>query len=390
MENKELVYLDNNATTRVAPEVLEEMMPFFKDFYGNPSSIYRFGGKVHKYVDSARERVAALIGASPEEIYFTSCGSEGDNLAIKGFCNNRGSNSRIITSVVEHPAVRNTSRYMGSKGHFVVECPVDSEGMLASDLFDNCEIDEFTIASFMWANNETGVIFPIAELAEKVKARGGFFHTDAVQAVGKIAIDVKQVPVDMLVLSGHKLHAPKGVGAIFIRKGVKVDSVIHGGHQESGLRAGTESVPLIVGLGKACELAASHIDEENVRVRALRDRLEKSLLATCKGAKLNGNKVNRLPNTTNISFEAIEGESILLHLDENGIAASSGSACTTGSLEPSHVLTSMGVSYTFAHSSTRFSLSRYTTDSDVDSVVAVMPQIVQKLRDISPFIENAE
>ncbi|MDO5576488.1 MAG: cysteine desulfurase NifS [Fibrobacter sp.] len=390
MENKELIYLDNNATTRVAPEVLEEMMPFFKDFYGNPSSIYRFGGKVHKYVDMARERVAALIGASPEEIYFTSCGSEGDNLAIKGFCNNRGSKSRIITSVVEHPAVRNTARYMGSKGHSVVECPVDSEGMLASDLFDNCVVDEFTIASFMWANNETGVIFPISELAEKVKARGGFFHTDAVQAVGKIAIDVKQVPVDMLALSGHKLHAPKGVGAIYIRKGVKVDSVIHGGHQERGLRAGTESVPLIVGLGKACELAAAHIDEENGRVRALRDRLEKTLLATCKGAKLNGSKVNRLPNTTNISFEAIEGESILLHLDENGIAASSGSACTTGSLEPSHVLTSMGVQYTFAHSSTRFSLSRYTTDRDIDSVVAVMPQIVQKLRDISPFIENAE
>ncbi|NLW33289.1 MAG: cysteine desulfurase NifS [Fibrobacter sp.] len=390
MKNRELIYLDNNATTRIAPEVLEEMLPFFKDLYGNPSSIYRFGGKVHRYIEEAREKVASLIGASADEIIFTSCGSESDNLALKGFCNYFGERSQIITSEVEHPAVRNTARYLKDKGHALVECKVDNVGMLETDIFEECQIDEFTIASFMWANNETGVIFPIDELAAKVKARGGFFHTDAVQAVGKIDIDVKKIPVDMLSLSGHKLHAPKGVGAIYIRKGVKVDPVIHGGHQENGIRAGTENVPLIVGLGKACELASRHLKEENVRVRALRDRLENSLLTSCKGAKLNGNKAHRLPNTTNISFEAIEGESILLHLDENGIAASSGSACTTGSLEPSHVLTAMGVPYTFAHSSTRFSLSRYTTDKEIDSVIAAMPQIVEKLRKLSPFIENAD
>ncbi len=380
------IYLDNNATTRTAPEVLEAMLPFFKESYGNPSSIHRFGGMVKAHVERAREQVAALINASPEEIFFTSCGSESDNMALKGFMVKHGSRARIITSTVEHPAVRNTARHLKTQGALLVEAPVDSEGMLSPDLLENQFIDNHTIASFMWANNETGVIFPIAELAEKVKSHGGTFHTDAVQAVGKVPVDMKKVPVDMLALSGHKLHAPKGIGAMYIRKGTPVEPLIHGGHQEDGMRAGTENVPYIVGLGVACELAMKSIDEENTRVRALRDRLENELLAKCKGAKLNGHKTSRLPNTTNVSFENIEGEAILLLLDEVGIAASSGSACTTGSLEPSHVMMAMGIPYTFAHSSTRFSLSRYTADQEIDKVISVMPGIVDRLRKLSPFV----
>ena len=386
--SKRQVYLDNNATTRVAPEVLEAMLPFFGEEYGNPSSIHRFGGHVRRYIEEAREQVADLLSASPSEIFFTSCGSESDNLALKGFYAVHGSRSRIITSAVEHPAVRNTAQFLQQKGASLIELEVDGEGMLSEDILDELPIDEHTIVSLMWANNETGVCFPIHELASKVKARGGYFHTDAVQAVGKIPVNLKETPVDLLALSGHKLHAPKGVAAVYVRKGVQVEPLIHGGHQEEGIRAGTENVPGIVGLGKACELAKRHIVEENTYVRKLRDRLERELLASCTGAKLNGAKQHRLPNTTNVSFEFIEGEAILLHLDENNISASSGSACTTGSLEPSHVLRAMGIPYTFAHSSTRFSFSRYNTEEDVDAVLAVMPKIVEKLRDLSPFVEK--
>ncbi len=386
--SERIIYLDNNATTQVAPEVLEAMLPFFKDRYGNPSSIYRFGGSIRRYVEQAREQVADFLGASPEEIIFTSCGSESDNLALNGFCAVHGNRSKIITSTVEHPAVRNTCRYLKKKGSALVELEVDSEGMLSADALDKLVIDEDTIVSLMWANNETGVIFPVCEFAAKVKSRGGVFHTDAVQAVGKIPINLKETSIDILALSGHKLHAPKGIGAVFVRKGTRIEPLIHGGHQENGWRAGTENVPYIVGLGMACELAKKHMVEENTRVRQLRDRLEHELMTRCAGAKLNGHKEHRLPNTTNISFEFIEGESILLHLDEIGIAASSGSACTTGSLEPSHVLRAMGVPYTFAHSSTRFSLSRYTTDSEIDAVIEVMPAIVEKLRAISPFVKK--
>ncbi|HEX3018689.1 MAG TPA: cysteine desulfurase NifS [Chitinispirillaceae bacterium] len=386
--SEKTIYLDNNATTQVASEVLEAMLPFFKDRYGNPSSIYRFGGNIKRFVEQAREQVAEFLGALPEEIIFTSCGSESDNLALNGFCDVHGARSKIITSTVEHPAVRNTCRFLKKKGAALVELEVDSDGMLSEDVLDGLKIDEDTIVSLMWANNETGVIFPVCEFADKVKSRGGIFHTDAVQAAGKIPINLKETSIDLLALSGHKLHAPKGIGAAFVRKGTKIEPLIHGGHQESGWRAGTENVPYIVGLGVACELARKHMVEENTRVRQMRDRLEAELMVRCAGAKLNGHKKQRLPNTTNISFEFIEGESILLHLDENGIAASSGSACTTGSLEPSHVLRAMGVPYTFAHSSTRFSLSRYTTDSDIDAVIKVMPSIVEKLRDISPFVKR--
>ncbi len=382
------VYLDNNATTAIDPEVLDAMQPFFTEKYGNPSSIHRFGGHVKRFVENAREQVASLIGASPDEVFFTSCGSESDNMALKGFAEVHGSKTTIITSAVEHAAVLSTAKYLKGNGVSVVELGVDSEGMIDTSVFESLSITPDTLVSLMWANNETGVIFPIAKIADEVKARGGFMHTDAVQAVGKVPIDVQKDMVDILALSGHKLHAPKGVGAIYIRKGTRLVPLLHGGHQEQGVRAGTENVPYIIGLGKACELAAKHINEENIAVRKLRDKLEHALLAKCTGAKLNGRVDARLPNTTNISFEFIEGEAILLHLDESGIAASSGSACTTGSLEPSHVLRAMGIPYTFAHSSTRFSLSRFTTEAEIDKVIAVMPGIVDKLRKISPFVSR--
>ncbi|MBN2189047.1 MAG: cysteine desulfurase NifS [Chitinispirillaceae bacterium] len=383
------IYLDNNATTAVAPEVLEAMLPFLKEQYGNPSSIHHFGGMLKKKIDRAREQVAALLNASPDGIIFTSCGSESDNTALKGFCAEHGSRSRIVTSTVEHPAVITTARHLREKNLAdLIEIPVDGEGMLSNEEFSRAAIDNDTIVSLMWANNETGVLFPIHELAERVKERGGTFHTDAVQAAGKVSIDLKKTPVDLLTISGHKLHAPKGIGALYIRKGTKIDSLVHGGHQERGSRAGTENVAFIIGLGRAAELAKKHLATENTRIRRLRDRLEKALLEQCPAAKLNGHPRMRLPNTANVSFEAIEGEAILLHLDELGIAASSGSACAAGSLEPSHVMLAMGIPYTFAHSSIRFSLSRYTTEKEIDAVIAAMPPIVRKLRSLSPFVKE--
>jgi cysteine desulfurase len=385
-DEKNVIYLDNNATARVAPEVLEAMLPFLSDSYGNPSSMYRFGGAVKRHIERAREQVAALIGAEPSEICFTSCGTESDNMALKGFFNEHKGRTRIITSAVEHPAIRNTARFLKGEGAFLCELGVDGGGMVSLDEFDAQFIDPQTLVSLMWANNETGVIFPVDTIAKRVKERGGTFHTDAVQAAGKVAINVKNTPIDMLAISGHKLHAPKGVGAFFARKGVSVHPLLHGGHQERGLRGGTENVPHIIGFGRACELAMERMEDENTRVRALRDRLEKALLEKCAGAKLNGHPTDRLPNTANISFENIEGEGILLHLDEAGICASSGSACTSGSLEPSHVMMAMGIPYNFAHSSIRFSLSFYNTDDDVDKVIEVMPGIVDKLRNLSPFV----
>jgi len=382
------IYLDNNATTAIDPEVLDAMQPFFTEKYGNPSSIHRFGGHVKRFVENAREQVASLIGASPEEVFFTSCGSESDNMALKGFAEVHGNKTTIITSAVEHAAIHSTAKYLKGSGVSVVELGVDSEGMIDSSVFESLSITPDTLVSLMWANNETGVIFPIAKIAAEVKARGGYMHTDAVQAIGKIPVNVQKDMVDILALSGHKLHAPKGIGAIYIRKGTKLAPLLHGGHQEHGVRAGTENVPYIIGLGKACELAAKHFNEETTAVRKLRDKLEHALLTKCTGAKLNGRVDARLPNTTNVSFEFIEGEAILLHLDESGIAASSGSACTTGSLEPSHVLRAMGIPYTFAHSSTRFSLSRFTTEAEIDKVIEVMPGIVEKLRKISPFVSR--
>ena len=383
---KNNIYFDNNATTQTAPEVIEAMLPYLSDKWGNPSSIHRFGGKIARDIANAREIIADFLNCKPSEIFFTASGSEGSNTALKGFCFNRGlENSRIITSAVEHPAVLETKRYLASKGVFTREIGVDEKGRINID--EICEnVNKNTLVSAMWANNETGVIFPVREIAEKAKEKGGFFYTDAVQAIGKINIDLQKIPVDILNFSGHKIHAPKGIGAIFVRQGVKLDSLIHGGHQENGFRAGTENVPYIMGLAKACELAKADIEYENTQVRKLRDKLQENLLAKCKGAVLNGDRENRLPNTLNISFEFIEGEAILLHLDENGIAASSGSACTTGSLEPSHVMRAMKLPYVLAHSSIRFSLSRYNTEAEVDKLVEVMPPIIDKLRAISPFV----
>ncbi|MCD6288244.1 MAG: cysteine desulfurase NifS [Candidatus Hydrogenedentes bacterium] len=380
------VYLDNNATTMVAPEVREAMVPFFDQLWGNPSSMHTFGGQVRKYVDDARSRVAALIGADPSEIVFTSCGSESNNMAVRGAAEAMGGHPHIITSRVEHPAVLAQCRYLEGRGYPVTELGVDAKGQLDLDQLKDSIRDDTGIVSIMWANNETGVVFPIEQIAHIVKSAGCVFHTDAVQTVGKLPIDVSRVPVDMLSLSGHKLHTPKGIGALYIRKGTKVNPLILGGHQESGKRAGTENVPYIVGLGKAADLAAEHMDEENTRVAQLRDRLEKGIIESCPDARVNGDTEHRLPNTTNISFEYVEGEAILLMLDQFGICASSGSACTSGSLEPSHVMRAMGIPFTAAHGSIRFSLSRYNTDEDVDHVLEHIPAIINRLREMSPFV----
>jgi len=380
------VYMDNNATTRVADEVIEEMVPYLGRLYGNPSSMHSFGGQVGKEIARARERVARLLGCAPEEIIFTSCGTESDNAAIKGTLEMAGTRRTIVTSRVEHPAVLSTCRQMEHHGYNVIEIGVDKRGRLNLDELENSLDDDTAIVSIMYANNETGTVFPIELIARMVKSRGIVFHTDAVQAVGKIPINLAELPVDMLSLSGHKLHAPKGVGVLYVRKGTRLAPFMVGGHQESGRRAGTENVPGIIAMGKACQLAAENIDDENTRVQKLRDRLEEGILATCPGSRVNGDTENRLPNTTNISFEYIEGEAILLMLNRFGICASSGSACTSGSLEPSHVLRAMGVPFTAAHGSIRFSLSRYNTEEQVDFVIEKMAPIVNRLRELSPFV----
>jgi cysteine desulfurase len=379
------IYLDNNATTRIAPEVLEEMMPYLTDYYGNPSSMHTFGGRLHRKVEQARAKVAALLGASPEEIIFTSCGTESDNTAINSTVESVPRKKHVVTTRVEHPAVLNFCRHLGRKGYRVTYLPVSGTGQLDMEGFLKAADDDTAVASVMYANNETGVIFPIAEIAAVLRDRGILFHTDAVQAVGKVPLDVKKLGVDMLTLSGHKLHAPKGVGALYVRKGARFNPYIIGGHQEHGRRGGTENVASIIGLGKAAELAMKHLDREGTYLSRLRDKLEGSLLACCPDVRVNGDRGNRLPNTTNISFEYVEGEAILLRLNEYDICASSGSACTSGSLEPSHVLRSMGVPFTAVHGSIRFSLSRYNTEEEIDKVIAVMPGLIKELRMLSPF-----
>lgn len=382
------VYLDNNATTQVAPEVIEAMAPFFCDLWGNPSSMHQFGGQVRRHVERAREQVAALIQADPSEILFTSCGTESDNTAIRGAVEAAVDRVNVVTSRVEHPAVLAPCRYLAERGIRVHEIAVDSSGQIDLVQLGEALRDGPAVVSIMWANNETGVIFPVEEIAQMVKAAGGVFHTDAVQTVGKLPVDVRKLPVDMLSLSGHKLHAPKGIGALYVRKGTRMQPFMRGGHQEDNRRAGTENVPYIVGLGCACEMAKAHMTADMKAVGAKRDRLEKGLLATCADARVNGDREHRLPNTLNISFEYVEGESILYMMSDVGIAASSGSACTSGSLEPSHVLRAMGVPFTAVHGSVRFSLSRYTTDADIDHTLAQLPPIITKLRAISPFVRK--
>ncbi len=379
------VYLDNNATTRVAPEVVEAILPYFTDLYGNPSSMHYFGGQVEQKVSEARERIATLLHADPSEIVFTSCGTESDNAAIRGTLESYPDKNHVITSRVEHPAVLNVGQYLRARGYRVTELGVDREGRLDLDELRETITDRTALVSIMYANNETGVIFPIEEIGEIVKARGISFHTDAVQAVGKIPLDMSKSHIDLMSLSGHKLHAPKGIGVLYIRKGTRFSPFFIGGHQEGGRRGGTENVPYIIGLGKAAELAMERMEEENVRVRALRDRLEAELLKRIPNTLVNGDREHRLPNTCSLSFEYVEGESILLLLSNEGICASSGSACTSGSLEPSHVLRAMGVPFTAAHGSIRFSLSIYNPPEDVDAVIEKLPPIVERLREISPF-----
>jgi len=383
------VYVDNNATTRVAPEVKEAMLPFFDELYGNPSSMHHFGGRVEKYLTQAREQVAEFLGAEPEEIVFTSGGTESDNAAIYGTLASYPEKRHIVTTKVEHNAVLHYCRYLKKNGYRITELSVDRLGRLNLDELQKSLTDETAIVSIMYANNETGVIFPIAEIGEIVKSRGIVFHTDAVQAVGKIPIDLSKLPVDFLSLSGHKLHAPKGVGVLYIRKGTRFSPLIIGGHQERGRRAGTENVPYIIGLGKACELAQLFMEEEQTRIRHLRDQLENELLKRIPKSQVNGDRNNRLPNTLNISFESVEGESILLLLSKEGIAASSGSACTSGSLEPSHVLRAMGVPFNVIHGSVRFSLSRYNTEEDIAYIIEKLPPIISRLRELSPFWSQA-
>jgi cysteine desulfurase len=379
------IYLDNNATTKIAPEVFDEMTPYLTDLYGNPSSMHSFGGSLRSKIEEARERVAKLIGAEPDEIIFTSCGTESDNTALMSAIESYPQKKHIITTRVEHPAVFNFAKHMARKGYRVTFLPVDNLGRLDMDAFSKALDDDVVVVSIMYANNESGVIFPIEKIGEIVRERKIIFHTDAVQTVGKLPIDVKKLPVDMLSLSGHKLHAPKGVGALYVRRGTRFYPYIIGGHQENGRRAGTENVASIIGLGKTCELAAKNIKKELDYLSSLRDKLERNLLKLCPDVRINGDTEHRLPNTTNMSFEYVEGEAILLRLNEYSICASSGSACTSGSLEPSHVLRAMGVPFTAIHGSIRFSLSRYNTEDEIDQVIEIMPKIIKELRELSPF-----
>ena len=382
---KDCIYLDNNATTKVDPKVVEAMLPYLTEHYGNPSSMHTFGGQVGKAVKQARENVAALLGAETSEIVFNSGGTEGDNAAIRAALQAQPSKKHIITTQVEHPAVLNLCKQLQKQGYKVTYLSVNRQGQLDLDELDNALTNDTALVSVMYANNETGVIFPVEEVGKRAKAYGALFHVDGVQAVGKIPVNMKNSTIDMLTLSGHKIHAPKGIGAIYVRKGVRFRPLVIGGGQERGRRAGTENVPAIIALGKAAELELQHLESAGKRQKTLRDRLENAIIESVGECEINGGETQRLPNTTNIGFKYIEGEAILLLLNQHGICASSGSACSSGSLEPSHILRSMGVPYTTLHGSIRFSLSRYNTDADIDAVLAVLPAIVRRLRELSPF-----
>ncbi len=380
------IYLDNNATTMVDPEVVAAMLPFFSEQYGNPSSLHQFGDRVGRALQQARRQVQALLGAHYDsEIIFTSCGTESDSTAILSALKAQPERKEIITTVVEHPAVLTLCQQLEKEGYTVHYLKVDKRGRLDMKEYIGLLSDRVAVVSVMWANNETGTLFPVEEMADLAQQAGVMFHTDAVQAVGKIPIDLKNSAIDMLSLSGHKLHAPKGVGVLYLRRGVRFRPLLRGGHQERGRRAGTENSASIVALGKAAELALHHLDEEKTRVRQLRDRLERGLLEAIPNCFVTGDPGNRLPNTCNIAFEYVEGEAILLLLNKEGIAASSGSACTSGSLEPSHVMRAMEIPFTAAHGSIRFSLSRYNSDAEVDRVIESLPSIIARLRKLSPY-----
>jgi cysteine desulfurase len=379
-----VIYLDNNATTKIDPEVVEAMLPYLTEFYGNPSSMHRFGGQVGKALKTARSQVSSLLGAEDSEVVFTSCGTEGNNTAIHAALAAQPDRKHLITTQVEHACVLNLFKQLEKQGYTVTYLSVNSKGQLDLMELEAAMTGNTALVSTMYANNETGTIFPVEQVGAIVKEYGATFHVDAVQVAGKLPLNMKSSTIDMMTISGHKLHAPKGVGALYVRKGFRFRPFLVGGHQERGRRAGTENVTSIVGLGKAAELAQAHL-ADIPQEKKLRDRLEKGLLNSIPDCSVNGDPKNRLPNTTNIGFKYIEGEAILLSLDRFGICASSGSACTSGSLEPSHVLRAMGLPYTTLHGSIRFSLSRYTTEAEVDQVLAVMPDIVSRLRAMSPF-----
>jgi cysteine desulfurase len=380
-----VIYADNNATTAVDPEVFEAMRPFLTERYGNPSSIHSFGSDVTGDLERAREQLAECVGAEhTTEIVLTSCGTEADNTAIRSALASRKGRNRVITTRVEHPAVLTVARYLEREGYIVTYLGVNKQGHISLDELREQMDEDVALVSIMAANNETGVLFPVVEAGHIAHEYDALFHTDAVQAIGKVHLDLKSGAIDMMALSGHKFHAPKGVGALYVRRGRRFRPFMLGGHQERGRRGGTENVAGVVALGKAAELAAGHLQEEQTRVRALRDRLENGLLKV-EDSIVNGDRKARLPGTTNISFKRVEGEAILLHLDKYGVAASSGSACTSGSLEPSHVLRAMGIPFDYAHGSVRLSLGRLNTDEDVDTILDVLPNIIGLLREISPF-----
>ncbi|MDZ4255821.1 MAG: cysteine desulfurase NifS [Sulfuritalea sp.] len=380
------IYMDNNATTACDPAVVEAMLPFFTEQFGNASSIHSFGAQVGKALKQARGQVQTLLGAAHDsEIVFTSCGTESDSTAILSAIRAQPERRTIVTTVVEHAAILSLCEQLEKEGYVVHKLKVNKKGRVDLDEYKSLLNDRVAIVSVMWANNETGTIFPVEEMAEMAHEKGIMFHTDAVQAVGKLPIDLKSTKIDMLSLSGHKLHAPKGIGVLYLRRNTRFRPLLRGGHQERGRRAGTENSASIVGLGVACELALQHMAEENTVVKRLRDRLERGILAKVPHAFVNGDTLYRLPNTASIAFEYVEGEGILLMLNKQGIAASSGSACTSGSLEPSHVMRAMGIPYTAAHGTIRFSLSRYNTEEEVDRVIAAVPPIIAQLRKLSPY-----
>lgn len=380
------IYLDNNATTMVDPEIVEAMLPYFTEQFGNPSSMHSFGNKVGFAIKQARSQIQKLLGAAHDsEIIFTSCGTESDSTAILSALKAQPERNEIITTVVEHPAVLSLCEHLEKEGYKVHYLDVDDKGRLDLDEYKSLLSERVAIVSVMWANNESGTLFPVLEMAEMASEAGVMFHTDAVQAVGKIPMDLKSSKIDMLSLSGHKLHAPKGIGVLYLRRGVRFRPLLRGGHQERGRRAGTENAASIVALGKAAELALRHMEFENTEVAAMRDRLEQGILEAVPHCFVTGDPDNRLPNTCNIAFEFVEGEAILMLLNKQGIAASSGSACTSGSLEPSHVMRAMNIPFTAAHGSIRLSLSRYNTMEEIETVIAAMPPIMQQLRKLSPY-----
>lgn len=385
------IYFDHNATTPVLDEVFESMVPYLKDNWGNPSSIHWAGRGTKKAVEDAREKVCALLNCVPLELIFTSSGTEGDNHAIKGIAySKRDKGNHIITTKVEHPAVLNTCKYLQKEGFEITYLDVDPDGLISLDELKRAITPKTILITVMYANNETGVLFPVHEIGEIAKEKGVTFHTDAVQAAGKIKIDLQKLNCDLMTISGHKLYGPKGVGALFARRGVRLVPLIHGGHHERNRRGGTENVAGIVGFGKAAEIAVRDMDKEITHLQTLKERLEKGMLERVPHIKVNGHVDKRLPNTANISFEFVEGESLLLNLDMKGIAASSGSACTSGSLEPSHVLVSMGMTHELSHGSVRFSLGKSNTVEEIDYLLEIMPPIVERMRSMSPLYAGAK